>query len=95
MSKLDIKLKEIKQTNHIGLMTHVVIGYPSLDDTIKIVKSMAKNGVDMVELQIPFSDPLADGPTIMRACEESLAQGTIITASLNPASIYVLLQYNF
>ena len=58
------------------LMTHVVIGYPSLKDTEKIVKTMVQNGADFVELQIPFSDPLADGPTIMRACEESLKNGT-------------------
>jgi len=60
----------------IKLMTHVVIGYPSLKDTIKIVKTMTNQGVDIIELQIPFSDPLADGPTIMRACEKSLANGT-------------------
>src|SRR3989338_1642801 len=58
------------------LMTHVVIGYPTLIDTVKIVKTMADCGVDMIELQIPFSDPLADGPTIMRACEKSLENGT-------------------
>lgn len=58
------------------LMTHVVIGYPSLEDTVKIVKTMSKSGVDMIELQIPFSDPLADGPTIMDACEKSLENGT-------------------
>ena len=58
------------------LMTHVVIGFPSLEDTIKIVKTMAQQGVDLIELQIPFSDPLADGPTIMSACEKSLVNGT-------------------
>ena len=58
------------------LMTHVVIGYPSLEETEKIVKTMADNGADFIELQIPFSDPLADGPTIMKACEQSLANGT-------------------
>ncbi|MEK7178009.1 MAG: tryptophan synthase subunit alpha [Patescibacteria group bacterium] len=58
------------------IMTHVVIGYPSLEETEKIVKTMAKSGVDMIELQIPFSDPLADGPTIMNACEKSLENGT-------------------
>lgn len=57
-------------------MAHVVVGYPSLEATIKIVKVMAKNGADLVELQIPFSDPLADGPTIMQACEKSLKNGT-------------------
>ncbi len=58
------------------LMTHVTVGYPSLNVTEKIVKTMASSGIDMIELQIPFSDPLADGPTIMRACEKSLANGT-------------------
>jgi len=58
------------------LMTHVVIGYPSLEDTVKIIKTMVKCGVDMIELQIPFSDPLADGQTIMNACEKSLKNGT-------------------
>lgn len=58
------------------LMTHVIIGYPSLKDTVKIIKAMAKSSVDMIELQIPFSDPLADGLTIMDACEKSLENGT-------------------
>ncbi|MBI2430923.1 MAG: tryptophan synthase subunit alpha [Candidatus Levybacteria bacterium] len=57
-------------------MAHLVVGYLSLEKTISIVKAMEKAGADFVELQIPFSDPLADGPTIMRACENSLANGT-------------------
>lgn len=61
--------------NKLKLMTHVVVGYPSLDATIALVKIMEKAGVDFVELQIPFSDPLADGPTIMKACETALANG--------------------
>lgn len=66
----------IKNNKHIALMTHVVIGYPTLETTVELVKLMSESGVDFVELQIPFSDPLADGPTIMRACEESLHNGT-------------------
>lgn len=76
MNKIDQKIAKIKQRKQIGLMTHVVVGYPSLEETILIVKTMAECGVDFVELQIPFSDPLADGPTIMKACEQSLVQGT-------------------
>ena len=76
MNKIDKQLEKIKKQNRIGLMTHVVIGYPDLEETIDLVKIMAENGADFIELQIPFSDPLADGPTIMRACEESLAKGT-------------------
>lgn len=59
------------------LMTHVVVGYPSLEKTKSLVTLMAKYA-DVIELQIPFSDPLADGPTIMRACEESLKTGTTV-----------------
>ena len=57
-------------------MTHVVVGYPSLQETEELVLLMDKVGVDFIELQIPFSDPLADGPTIMKACEASLRNGT-------------------
>lgn len=60
----------------IDLMTHVVVGYPSLKETEELVLLMDKSGVDYIELQIPFSDPLADGPTIMKACEASLRNGT-------------------
>ncbi len=76
MNRLDTVLEEMKKKKRIGLMTHVVIGFPTLGDTIKLIKVMSENGADIIELQIPFSDPLADGPTIMRACEKSLANGT-------------------
>ncbi len=73
MNNIDKQLQAIQ--GKIGLMTHVVVGYPSLDATIRIVKTMEEAGVAFVELQIPFSDPLADGPTIMHACERALQQG--------------------
>ncbi len=76
MSKIDRQFELIKSEKRIGLMTHVVIGYPDLEMTEKIVLEMIKGGADFVELQIPFSDPIADGPTIMKACEKSLEQGT-------------------
>jgi tryptophan synthase alpha chain len=76
MNLLDQQLRKIKQNKSIGLMTHVVIGFPSLEETVTLVKTMAENGADIIELQIPFSDPLADGPTIMKACEEALERGT-------------------
>ncbi len=75
MQKLKDKLGKIKSEKRLGLMTHVVVGYPSLEKTVSLVKLMEKEGVDIVELQIPFSDPLADGPTIMKACEQALANG--------------------
>lgn len=76
MNKIDEQLEKIKQEKRLGLMTHVVVGYPSLTETVDLVKTMISSGADFVELQIPFSDPLADGPTIMKACEDSLKKGT-------------------
>ena len=55
-------------------MTHVVLGYPSLEKSIEIAIAMANSGASFIELQIPFSDPMADGPTIMQACEVALEQ---------------------
>lgn len=57
------------------LMTHVVLGYPTIQDTEELITTLIDAGADMIELQIPFSDPLADGPTIMDACEVALKNG--------------------
>lgn len=57
------------------IMTHIVAGYPSPARCEKLALLMAKAGVAYIEIQIPFSDPVADGPTIMQANEESLQNG--------------------
>lgn len=75
MNKIVAKLKN-KSGKELKFMTHVVVGYPTLKGTEELVLLMDKIGIDFIELQIPFSDPLADGPTIMKACEESLRLGT-------------------
>lgn len=59
----------------INLMTHVVAGYPRMKECEEIVLAMVESGVSYVEIQFPFSDPIADGPTIMHANEKALAQG--------------------
>ena len=75
MNLINQQLKKIKQEKRLGLMTHVVIGYPILEDTCQVVKLMAAEGVDFIELQIPFSDPLGDGPVIRAANARALAKG--------------------
>ncbi len=57
------------------LMTHLVAGYPTEKESEEIALSMAKGGVDFLEIQIPFSDPIADGPTIFRANQEAIKNG--------------------
>ncbi len=64
-----------KETLHTALMTHVVLGYPTIERSIEIVLAMAEAGAEIIEVQIPFSDPLADGPTIMFANQEALDSG--------------------
>lgn len=59
----------------LKLMTHVVAGYPDLRTSRDLVVAMSEAGADMVEVQIPFSDPLADGPTIMAANQKALTGG--------------------
>ncbi len=87
MNQIDMQIAKIKQEGRLGLMMHVVVGYPSIDKTVFIVKKMAKFGADFVELQIPFSDPLADGPTIMKACEAALEKGTKVKDAFKIARI--------
>jgi tryptophan synthase alpha chain len=59
----------------ILLMTHLVVGYPSLDANRTMLRLMAEHDVDVVELQMPFSEPVADGPIFVRANQEALTQG--------------------
>jgi tryptophan synthase alpha chain len=78
MRTIEEQMSIIKKTKKIGLMTHVVAGFPTLADTEKIVRAMERGGADFVEIQIPFSDPLADGETIMRANDVALSSGVVI-----------------
>ena len=65
----------LKGAKGIQLMTHVVAGYPSLAANEELIRLMARRGVRLIEIQIPFTDPLADGPTIMRANQAALDAG--------------------
>ena len=59
-------------------MTHIVLGYPSFEINRLVIGQMVENGVDCIEMQIPFSEPMADGPVILKANQESLALGTTV-----------------
>lgn len=73
-SYLRARLKE----RNILLMTHIVLGYPSFEDSFRIVETMVDAGVDLMELQIPFSEPIADGPVILHANQQALAGGATV-----------------
>jgi len=68
------------QPDHVALIPYVTVGYPSIESTLEVVPMLAANGCDIVELGIPFSDPLADGATIQNASFQALQKG--VTPSL-------------
>jgi len=75
MDKINIQYEKIKREKRMGLMAHVVVGYPNIASTRKLVNMMSEAGADFIELQIPFSDPLGDGQTIHEANTLSLSKG--------------------
>ena len=80
---LESYLKDRLQQKPILLMTHIVLGYPSFDDSLRMVEAMVQSGVDLMELQIPFSEPIADGPVILRANQEALRRGATVERCLD------------
>ena len=59
-------------------MSHIGLGYPSFEANREVIRQMVDNGVDCIEMQIPFSEPMADGPVILKANQDSLAAGTTV-----------------
>ena len=79
---LEETIRRRREERDILLMTHIVVGYPSFDDSLRIVEAMVEAGVDVMELQIPFSEPTADGPVILRANQRSLDAGSTVERCL-------------
>jgi len=71
MNRINKKLQEDKKL----LSIYFTAGYPNLEDTVPIIESLQNSGVDMIEIGLPFSDPLADGPTIQESSTHALKNG--------------------
>lgn len=71
MNRIQTKLQENKKL----LSIYFTAGYPEINDTVSIIEELEKNGVDMIEIGLPFSDPLADGPTIQDSSTKALKNG--------------------
>ena len=80
---LESYLKNRLTKKKILLMTHIVLGYSSFEECFKIIEAMVNAGVDLIELQIPFSEPVADGPVILNANQKSLAGGSTVKKCLS------------
>ncbi len=75
MNRIDKKFKELKKRGKKAFIAYVTAGDPDLKMTVRIVLALERAGVDIIELGIPFSDPVADGPTIQAASQRALANG--------------------
>jgi len=75
MDQIKHVFDRLKKNGHLGIMAHAVVGWPTLSESEEIIKTLAQNGADLIELQIPFSDPIADGPTILHASDLALSAG--------------------
>ncbi|MGY8833141.1 MAG: tryptophan synthase subunit alpha, partial [Pseudomonadales bacterium] len=75
---LQTYIEQRKQIKDLLVMAHVVCGYPSFAANMEALEIMAEAGVDLVELQFPFSEPSADGPLFVKANEQSLKAGTTV-----------------
>jgi len=75
---LETYIRKLRKEKDILLMTHIVLGYPSFEDSFHVVEAMVDAGVDLMELQIPFSEPIADGPVILRANQVALTNGATV-----------------
>ncbi|MEK6714783.1 MAG: tryptophan synthase subunit alpha [Candidatus Omnitrophota bacterium] len=79
MSRLKNKFNELKRKNRCAFIAYITAGDPNLSKTKEIVQELEKSGVDIIELGVPFSDPLADGPVIQAASQRALKNGTSLT----------------
>jgi len=101
MSRLDATFQRLRAQGERALITYFTAGDPSFDDTRRLVAAAERGGADVVELGVPFSDPIADGPVIQRAAARALAAGatlprvleTVATLRLELSVPLVLLTY--
>jgi tryptophan synthase alpha chain len=83
MSRLEAAFARIRAEAHPGLVTYVTAGDPDLPRSEDVLRALDRAGADVLEVGVPFSDPLADGPVIQRATERALAAGTTLPRVLD------------
>lgn len=76
MNRIEARFSQLQKENKKALITYITAGLPSVKKTIELVKAQDEAGVDVIELGIPFSDPVADGPVIQDASYRSIKNGT-------------------
>ncbi len=82
-TRITTRFQKLRESGSMGLVAYITAGDPSLEATTSFVLALAAAGADVIELGVPFSDPVADGPTIQRASERALRAGTTLTGVLD------------
>src|ERR1700738_2206428 len=82
-TRISKRFAELRAKGELGIVAYLTAGDPSLDATEKFVLALAEAGADVIELGVPFSDPVADGPVIQRASERALRSGTTLAGVLS------------
>src|SRR5918911_2992186 len=82
MSRIADTFARIKSEGRPGLVTYTTAGDPDLPRSAEILKALDRGGADVLEVGVPFSDPLADGPVIQRAAERAIAAGGSLRSAL-------------
>jgi tryptophan synthase alpha chain len=86
VSRLEATFARLRKEKRAGFVAFLTVGYPSVEDTLRLVPALVEGGADVIELGVPFSDPLAEGPTIQRASHQALQQGVTPAVCLDVVS---------
>ena len=76
LTRLDEKIQALKQSSKKALVAYLVAGDPDLDSTLELMHGFVDSGVNILELGVPFTDPIAEGPTIQAAHDRALKNNT-------------------
>ena len=83
MSRIDAAFRELRAQGKTGLVTYVTAGDPDFERSRELLVRLDRAGADILEIGVPFSDPLADGPVIQRATERAIRSGTTLSSVLD------------
>src|SRR5438874_6853033 len=78
MTRIETKFAQLKAESRKAFIPYITAGDPNLDTTLELVFALERAGADVIELGVPFSDPIADGPVIQRATERALRGGVTL-----------------
>ena len=88
MNRIDARFAELRGAGRTGLIPYLTAGYPDLEATRRLLPALRDAGADLIELGLPFSDPMADGPVIQKACEAAVRNGVGVTELLDLVADY-------